>query len=544
MTRTAVAPALSLLLFGGFVAAMATTAYESYSLTDLGPGSANALNASGSVVGSKPDGNGVPRAYIWTDATQQQTDLGIANSWANGVNDGGVVVGSMMTNGVQRAFRWTSGTTTDLGTLSGFTGSWATDINTSGQIAGTSTGSSGGARAFRWSGGTMSSLGTLGGSHSEGAAINDAGDVVGTSLLDDELTRHAFVWDATDGMLYLGDLDGNNGSVATDVNDAGDVVGSSFYAYWQSYYYWYSYWVEGPSTATLWQDGVPVALDGPGSQAYSVNDATADHGVQVVGAVYDPTCGEYMPVLWEVDGAGQVTSRVLDESLDAAFTGYIGRAGAINDAGQIAVSGETSAFAARAYRLDPSDDPPVEQALHAPRYVSAQGGAQSVSLWWSGVCHAESYVVKRGTIDGGPYTTIATGLTQTSYVDTSAPLGATYHYVVCAVEGGTPGANSPDVAAAPLPHAPTGLTGKALNGKTKGQVSLTWTKSTSSGVSNYKVFRINPGGSRVLIATVGNVSAYTATGLTRRTRYGFNVVAVHSGGQESAASNTVFVTAN
>jgi probable HAF family extracellular repeat protein len=451
----------------------------------------------------------------------------------------------MTTNGQQHAFRWTSGTTTDLGTLSGFTGSSAADINTSGQMAGTCTGGSGGAtEAFRWSGGTMSSLGTLGGFQSSAAAINDAGVVVGTSLLDDEMTRHAFVWDTTDGMLYLGDLDANNASVAADVNDAGDVVGDSFSAYWQSYYYWYYYWVEGPSTATLWRDGDPIALDGPYTRAFAVNDATAEHGVQVVGEAYDWTCGEYMPVLWEVDGEGNVTSRVLDESLDAAFTGYLRRAGAINDSGQIAVSGESSAFAPRALRLTPSAQPPVEQALHAPRYLSASPGVERVTLWWSGVCDADSYTVKRGTIDGGPYSTIATGITQTSYTDTSAPLGTTYHYVVCAVRDATPGANSPDAAAAPLPYGATGLTGKALNGKTKGQVSLNWTKSVSTGVANYKVFRINPTGPHVQIATVGNVSSYTATGLAKRTRYGFYVVAVHSGGQTSAASNTVYVTAN
>jgi fibronectin type 3 domain-containing protein len=146
-------------------------------------------------------------------------------------------------------------------------------------------------------------------------------------------------------------------------------------------------------------------------------------------------------------------------------------------------------------------------------------------------------------VSGGPYQTIASGLTQTSYVDTSAPLGSTYHYVVAAVKGATASPPSADVAATPLPYAPTGLTAKALTGRYKGQATLNWTASASSGVAHYKVFRRDPNGAVVLVATVGNVSTYTATGLKRRTRYGFWVTAVHSGGQESAASNTVFVTA-
>lgn len=541
MRRRALAPALSLLLFGGFVTAMATTANPSYTLSDLGPGTANAVNASGSVVGGKPGAGGTTRAYIWTSASQQQTDLGIAEGFARSVNDSGVVVGEMSADALQHAFRWANGSTTDLGTLAGFTESSAADVNASGQIAGTCT-SGFPARAFLWSGGSMSDLGTLGGSRSEAAAINDAGKVVGTSLLDDDLTRHAFAWDAGSGILALGDLDGNNGSEATDVNDAGDVVGSSFTAQWE-YYGWYAYWVEGPSTATLWKDGVPVALGGPGTRALGVNDATADHGVQVIGEAFEESCGEYMPVLWEVDANGQVTSRALDESLNAAFTGYLQRAAGISDAGQIAVSGAASTFDPRAFLLTPSAQAPVEQALHAVSYISASAGVERVTLWWSGVCGAESYVVQRGTAQGGPYQTIATGVTQTTYVDTTAPLGATYHYVVAAVKGATTGASSADVSGTPVPYAPTSLTAKALTGRYKGQVTLSWTASASGGIAHYKVFRRATNGVLTPVATTGNVTSYTVTGLAKRTKYQFVVTAVHSGGQESAASNVVTVTA-
>src|SRR5262245_26387564 len=176
MTPRAVAPAIAVLLFGSFIVAMATVANPSYTLSDLGPGTANAINGAGSVVGAKPDGGGTPRAYLWTNASQTQTDLGIANSSANGVNDAGVVVGALTSSGVTHGFRWANGSTTDLGTLSGFTGSSAADVNTSGQVVGTCTGGSGSAtRPFLWAGGPMSDLGTLGGSQSSAAAINDGG---------------------------------------------------------------------------------------------------------------------------------------------------------------------------------------------------------------------------------------------------------------------------------------------------------------------------------------------------------------------------------
>lgn len=53
-----------------------------------------------------------------------------------------------------------------------------------------------------------------------------------------------------------------------------------------------------------------------------------------------------------------------------------------------------------------------------------------VNLQWSGVVNAATYNVKRATISGGPYSTIATGLTNTTYSDTNVIIGTTYYYVV------------------------------------------------------------------------------------------------------------------
>jgi probable HAF family extracellular repeat protein len=538
MTRRALASALALTLLTGVVIASSST--PSYTLTDLGPGTPSAISAAGSVVGSKPDANGNPRAFLWTPATGH-TDLGIADSYAAGVNADGVVVGTMTSStGVQHAFRWKAGVTTDLGTLPGFTESWAAAVNASGQIVGGCSDDFGTTRAFLWQSGTMTDLGTLGGSWSAANAINDSGTVVGSSLLDDETTERAFVWDAANGMFDLGAAAGNDASIAMGVNDAGQAVGWSYPLYWEwdPEFGWYA--TAGVVTATVWQDGVASALAGSATWAYGVNDATAAHGVQVVGLV-DGECG-LAPFVWEIDGGGQVTGRELDESLNAAFAGQLDSyPAAINDAGQIALSGLSSSSEQRALLLSPSSLPPVQQAIHAPTYVAATAGAQRVTLSWSTVCGADSYVVQRGTAAGGPYQTIASGLTATQYVDTSAPLGGTYHYVVAAVKGTMAGLTSPEAVAAPLPYAPTGLAATALTGKSKGQVSLKWTASASGNIAHYKVYRSTSTGP-VLVATIGTATSYTVTGLSSRKSYSFYVTAVHAGGQESFASNAASVT--
>src|SRR4051812_30493888 len=85
----------------------------------------------------------------------------------------------------------------------------------------------GGASAHRLTGSTtytIVDLGTLGGGSSSALALNDQGQVVGSSQRADS-TTHAFVWqDGT--MRDLGTLGGKN-SHAYGISNQGVVVGSS-----------------------------------------------------------------------------------------------------------------------------------------------------------------------------------------------------------------------------------------------------------------------------------------------------------------------------
>src|SRR5436190_3975062 len=80
--------------------------------------------------------------------------------------------------------------------------------------------------AFIWdSANGMTDLGTLGGNVSQALGINDKGQVVGYSLLADNVTQHAFMWTATTGMRDLGVLPGGNNTFAWAVNSRGQVAG-------------------------------------------------------------------------------------------------------------------------------------------------------------------------------------------------------------------------------------------------------------------------------------------------------------------------------
>lgn len=92
--------------------------------------------------------------------------------------------------------------------------------------------------------------------------------------------------------------------------------------------------------------------------------------------------------------------------------------------------------------------------------LKAVGGISKVDLTWSPVTDATSYTVKRSTTAGGPYSTIATGVTGTTYTDLGVTNGTTYYYVVTAIVNGSEGWNSNEASATPQastnPNQPTG----------------------------------------------------------------------------------------
>ena len=112
-------------------------------------------------------------------------------------------------------------TTTDLGTLGGtFTSPSA--INEAGEIVGSSTLPNGDYAAFVYSGGTMTNISppvAIG--YSDTVAINDSGVVVG-GYNDSSGVRRGFIYDH--GTLYIPGL--TYGAYPTDINDRGQVVGS------------------------------------------------------------------------------------------------------------------------------------------------------------------------------------------------------------------------------------------------------------------------------------------------------------------------------
>jgi len=328
--------------------------------TDLGtlPGGNNSIaywvSDSGLVFGNADDG-GVDavtglqdfEGVVWKNGKILNIGtLGVNFVGPNAMNDRGQVVGialnaipdqfSFIGFGTQtRAFLWQGGVMLDLGTLGGPDG-WASSINEEGVIAGWAlvdstpnpvTGQPT-QHPFLWRDGTMVDLGTLGGTLAvvgspnnggSGGAINNRGQVVGTSNLAGDLIHHAFLWDRGE-LIDLNTLGGDN-SEGWWINDSGQIVGRADLPGSQVHH------------AFLWQDGKMFDLgsspDWPCSTAIDVNSrgqVIIDTGV--CGVVGGPG------LLWDHGKLYDLNALVSPNSGLA-----IGDVNFINDRGEIAATG-------------------------------------------------------------------------------------------------------------------------------------------------------------------------------------------------------------
>lgn len=253
---------------------------------------------------------------------------------------------------VSHAFVWQRGVLTDLGTLPGGYSSFASAINTRGEVVGGAENSqidplTGAPEtiAVLWKKGIIN-LGTLGGNQSVANGLNDRGQVAGASLnaIPDPFANiplcngcgtfaqtflfasaatqsHAFRWTEAGGMQDLGTLGGPDSS-AGFVNQRGQIAGESFTSF-----------TPNPSTGVpsvdpfFWENGKMVDIGTLGG-TYGVPNWMNNRG-QVVGG--SNIAGDQLgdAFLWEKERGIKDLGTLPGGATGGAY------AGSINDAGDI-----------------------------------------------------------------------------------------------------------------------------------------------------------------------------------------------------------------
>jgi len=136
--------------------------------------------------------------------------------------------------------------------------------------------------------------------------------------------------------------------------------------------------------------------------------------------------------------ASGVTSTSFTDKTVTNGTKYFYVVSAQNAAGESANSNEVSATPTGG-----ATPPPV------PTLATPTAGNNQVSLSWSASAGASTYNVKRTLTSGANYAVVASGLTATSFTDTTVTNGTKYFYVVSAQNAAGESPNSNEVSATP-----------------------------------------------------------------------------------------------
>jgi probable HAF family extracellular repeat protein len=235
-------------------------ASPTYTITDLGLGAAYGINESGQVAGWAGISSFQAFSYLNGVRTIFGGSFGHSTSRAWGINESGVIAGSISGSVNGDAFRWQSGSGTLIPLIDGF------GINDAGTIVGDRINGNI-VNAAIWSAGKITDFG---GDFTRAMDINNAGQVIGIGR-DAFGFDSAFVWNAGT-LTTLSSAD----SRPQDINEAGQIVGRNKLA-------------NGRKHATLWQSGQTIDLDTLNtvdSEAYAINDAGSIVGYAGFAFIY------------------------------------------------------------------------------------------------------------------------------------------------------------------------------------------------------------------------------------------------------------------
>ncbi len=207
--------------------------YYEGTMTDIGPIYPSNINNIGQVVGqfsTEINDDFTFRSFIYSNGIL--TDLGIispdlrAQSWANGINDSGQVVGSANTVYIGshfHAYLYSDGAMKDIDTIGPFyeqSEAWA--INNNGMVVGSER--DGG--IFIYNEGVMTRLNIFG----NALDVNDLDEIVGWALGASYEYLGAFLYKEGE-ITFLGNLGGSVNTAARAINESSQIVGFSEIGY-------------------------------------------------------------------------------------------------------------------------------------------------------------------------------------------------------------------------------------------------------------------------------------------------------------------------
>ncbi len=145
----------------------------------------------------------------------------------------------------------------------------------------------------------------------------------------------------------------------------------------------------------------------------------------------------------------------------------------------------------------------------SPANVTATGSETGIDVRWDAFPGASAYEVRRATVPGGPYSTVAADVAGTAYRDSNAPGGRSVYYVVLAqLSGSELSGASAEAVALSFPDAPviSGVETFSAQG-----VLVVWS-SSNLVVDEFVVEQATAGGAFTQVASAGGRATRAAVG--------------------------------
>jgi Viral BACON domain len=370
-----------------------------------------AVNASGQVVGTGGTSGSGPTSQAFIGTVSGSTAIPLPAGWSSaagqGVNASGQVTG-YGANGTasSQAYIGTISGSTAVPMLAGWSFTQGVAINDSGQIAGF---------AFAYNGAEQAFIGTtsastaiplpIGATHAwltpQSQSINNLGTVVGGS------DAGAWIWDASDGTVLLGDLvpvEWNNVTDAISVSNNGRILASA------------SYMGGPPQLVELIPTSCSFSLNPP-SISFGANAGSSSLAVTTASECNWQAVSD-SPWLTITAGSSGTGNGTVNFNV-GANTGFFPRVGTL------IVGGQT-------FTVNQAPIPPAPPTLILPAN-GATGVSLAPTVSWSASVGATSYDVYFSTLTPPSYVTNTTG---TSYAPSTLLANQKYHWQIVAKNGG------------------------------------------------------------------------------------------------------------
>lgn len=316
-----------------------------------------------------------------------------------------------------------------------------------------------------------------------------------------------------------------NGSFATTSGGIADIIvddGDTGYAKAGSWTYvsgagaaaWNGdYWYTPDALSeTAWSTWTPVVSEPGNYEVYAMWRSGAN---RVTNAPYTIVHnGGSQTVTANQQTSGGVWNLLGTYNFAAGSTGYV-KVGNVATGGDVVIA---DAIRLKYVGTGGGDTTPPS----APTGLSATGGNAQVVLDWNNNSEADfaSYTVLRSTTNGGPYSSVATGLTASAWTDTTVANGTTYHYVVRAIDTSS-NASANSAQASATPNAPPSTmhvqsivpsTVNAGGGKKRGRATVTIFNNAGAAVPNASVTVAFTGSfNETVVATTNSSGVATLT---------------------------------